>query len=80
MSNSKIDKLRKKIRKNWFDENSPIDVADIDGQLIILDGHHRASAAARERVKTVPIRRYKVPRELEIELLVEVAETTNFFL
>ena len=78
MTKSRLEKLRKKIRTNGFDENFPIDVADIDGQLIILDGHHRAAAASRERLKIVPIRRYKVPRELEIELLMEVAETDEF--
>lgn len=78
MTNSKIAKLRKKIRKNGFDKNFPIDVADINDQLIILDGHHRAAAAASEHVTAVPIRRYKVPREVEIELLMEVAETDVF--
>ncbi|PNG32119.1 type IV secretion protein Rhs [Pseudomonas protegens] len=55
MSRNKVDKLSKKMRSEGFDENHPIDVAEVDGKLIIIDGHHRSQAAVRSRVEKVPV-------------------------
>ena len=45
MTPNNVERLRKKIRKNGFDRNQPIDVVDVNGKLIIRDGHHRTEAA-----------------------------------
>lgn len=43
------------MRSEGFDENHPIDVAEVDGKLIIIDGHHRSQATVRSRVEKVPV-------------------------
>ena len=53
MSGSKIKRLRKKISEKGFDPEQPIEVADVDGRLIILDGHHRGAAARQLGIKRV---------------------------
>jgi ParB-like chromosome segregation protein Spo0J len=65
MTPNKVKKLRKKIRKNGFDRNQPIEVVDVNGKLIIRDGHHRTEAAIREKLPSVPVRIYKVTLEIE---------------
>lgn len=47
MTGSKIKKLVKKISQQGFNSENPIEVADVNGRLIILDGHHRVVAAKR---------------------------------
>ncbi len=74
MSGSKVKRLRKNIHQKGFDSEKPIDVADIDGKLIILDGHHRVTAAKQLRLKTVPIVRREVSPAQAERLLLEAAE------
>lgn len=74
MSGSKVKRLKKNIREKGFDIEQPIEVADVDGKLIILDGHHRASAARQLGLKRVSIKRQKVPIDQEEQLLREAAE------
>ncbi|HLO49050.1 MAG TPA: ParB N-terminal domain-containing protein, partial [Kamptonema sp.] len=74
MTGSKIKKLMKKISKQGFDSENPIEVADINDRLIILDGHHRVVAAKRLKLESIPIRRKKVSPAQEQELLQQVAE------
>jgi ParB-like chromosome segregation protein Spo0J len=50
MSSSKFKRLQKKIRERGFDAEQPIEVACIDGKLIMLDGHHRVVAARQLRL------------------------------
>ena len=56
MSGSAIKRLVKDMKVNEFDATQPIDVAIINGKTIIIDGHHRAVAAARAGIKNIPIR------------------------
>jgi filamentous hemagglutinin len=74
MTGSKIKKLVKQISKQGFDLANPIEVADINGRLIILDGHHRVVAAKRLKLESIPIRRKKVSPAQEQQLLQQVAE------
>ncbi|MBD2773023.1 ParB N-terminal domain-containing protein [Iningainema tapete] len=74
MSGSKVKRLRKKIRERGFDAAQPIEVANIDGKLIILDGHHRVVAARQLRLTIVAIRRREVSQEQAEQLLLEAAE------
>lgn len=63
------------MRENGFDQNQPIEAADVDGKLIILDGHHRTKAAIGAGVKKVPVNVNKVTREQADQLLREAAES-----
>ena len=78
MSKNRINKLRKKIRKDGFDRNQPIETVKVDGKLIIKDGHHRAEAAAREKLTTVPVRIYQVTSEEETQYLINAAEAEEY--
>jgi filamentous hemagglutinin len=76
MSSSKVDKLRKKMRKNGYDIEKPIEIAEVDGYLIIIDGHHRAQAAMRERLREVPIIKRETNPEIDKQLLKEAIEAS----
>ena len=78
MSGSKIKRLKKKIRDKGFDPEQPIEVVYIDGKLIILDGHHRTSAARQLRLQLVPIKRIEVTPAQEQQLLLEAAEAEKY--
>ncbi|WP_165495730.1 polymorphic toxin-type HINT domain-containing protein [Marinobacter halodurans] len=75
MSESRVNSYRKKYRKAGEYNQEPIDVADVGGgKKIILDGHHRAQAAAREKINEVPIRIHKASEAEAEQLLREAAE------
>lgn len=74
MTPNNVERLRKKIRKNGFDRNQPIEVVDVKGKLIISDGHHRTEAAIREKLPSVPVRIYKVTLEIEDQYTVDASE------
>ena len=78
ISNSKVKRLRKKIREQGFDESKPIEVANIDGRLIILDGHHRVIAARQQRLLSIPIKVNQVSAEEELQLLLEASEAALY--
>jgi len=56
----------------------PIEVVEIDGKLIIHDGHHRAQAAVRERLSSVPIEKVKISPEQELDYLIQAGEAQDF--
>jgi RHS repeat-associated protein len=76
MSSSLVQRLKKDMAKNGFDAKHAIDAADVDGRLIILDGHHRAQAAAKAGIKEVPVNVHPVTRDQGSQLLREAAEVT----
>lgn len=78
MSGSKVKRLRRDMKQRGYDQNRPIDVADVDGRLIILDGHHRAKAAAQAGVGQVPVRVYNPTAEQASLLLQQAAEASVF--
>ena len=78
MSFSKIKRLRKKIKEKGFDLNEPIEVADAEDRLIILDGHHRVQAAIGARLKEVPARIYETTKE-ETQLLLNQAAEAKLY-
>ena len=75
MSSNKVKRLRRDMRENGFDSNNPIEAADVDGKLIILDGHHRTKGAIGAGIKEVPVNVNKVTREQADQLLREAAES-----
>jgi filamentous hemagglutinin len=74
MSSSQIKRLHKSMQKTGFDATYPIEIAEIDGKLIILDGHHRTAAAIKAKIKQVPITQLKVTVEHGHQLLQQAAE------
>lgn len=39
---NEVKKLRRDMRERGYDSSKPIEAADVDNKLIIIDGHHRA--------------------------------------
>ena len=74
MSGSQVKRLRKNMKENGFDPSKPIEAANVDGKLIILDGHHRTKAAIGAGIKEVPVNVQKATREQGDQLLREAAE------
>ncbi|MGH8424634.1 MAG: RHS repeat-associated core domain-containing protein, partial [Pseudomonas fluorescens] len=52
-STKRVENIAKDMRETGFDTNFPIDVAENDGKLYILDGHHRASAARQTSTRVI---------------------------
>ncbi|QJD67554.1 filamentous hemagglutinin N-terminal domain-containing protein [Xanthomonas campestris pv. badrii] len=74
ISGSQVKRFTKDMKANGYDVNHPIDVAKVDGKLIIIDGHHRALAAPRAGIKEVPVNVHNVTREEADQLMREAAE------
>lgn len=53
---SKLRRLKLAMRREGFDHREPIDITQIDGRNIIIDGHHRARAAGAAKITEVPVR------------------------
>ncbi|MCX8619152.1 ParB-like nuclease domain-containing protein, partial [Gilliamella sp. B2923] len=77
MSGSDIKRLVKDMKTNGFDTTQPIDVAIVNGKMIIIDGHHRAAAAVKAGIKDIPIRINKVTEAQGNQLLLEAAEARS---
>ena len=78
MSKNKVNKLTKKFRKNGFNRTQPIEVVEVDGKLIIKDGHHRAEAAIREKLKTVPVIIFQVTSKEQTQYSIDAAEAEEY--
>ncbi|MGJ3355381.1 VENN motif pre-toxin domain-containing protein [Providencia sp. Je.9.19] len=74
MSGSQVKRLVKDMKANGFNKDEPIDVAVVNGKMIIIDGHHRAEAARKAGIKDIPIRINTVTKEQGDQLLREAAE------
>jgi filamentous hemagglutinin len=74
MSGSQVKRPVKDMKENGFDANNPVDVALVNGKMIIIDGHHRAQAAAKAGLKDIPVRIHEVTKEQGEQLLREAAE------
>ena len=74
MTNSQVKRMRKEMKSEGFDGFEPIDIANVNGKMIIIDGHHRAAAASAAKMKEVPVRLNNVSRQEADQLLREVAE------
>ncbi|WP_338338190.1 ParB/RepB/Spo0J family partition protein, partial [Xanthomonas citri] len=74
ISGSQVKRFTKDMKANGYDVNHPIDVANVEGKLIIVDGHHRALAAPRAGIKNVPVNVHDVTKEQADQLMREAAE------
>jgi hypothetical protein len=77
VSQSKVDRLRKKMKTMGYDEAYPIDYAEVDGRMIITDGHHRAEAAVKAKLPSVPVNRVEVSQSQADELALSAAEAAQ---
>jgi ParB-like nuclease domain len=78
MTGSKIKRLSKNMKENGFDPSHPIEVAEVNGTLLIKDGNHRAAAAISRGINEVPYVKVKVTPEEEASLLLGAANALNF--
>jgi filamentous hemagglutinin len=76
-TNVKIERLKKAMRQNGFDENLPIEIAIVNGRKIIIDGHHRARAAGAVGIKDVPVTIRSVTPEQGNRLFDQAAEAAE---
>jgi hypothetical protein len=72
MSGNVVRRLARGMRANGFNPAHPIEVANVEGRLVILDGHHRAAAAIRAGITEVPVvvRPVSAARAAELRLQV----------
>ncbi|MDH0339726.1 ParB/RepB/Spo0J family partition protein [Metapseudomonas otitidis] len=75
LSGSQIKRMAKDMKANGYDVSHPIDVANVEGEFIILDGRHRALAAVKAGIKDVPVNVHSVNKEQADQLMREVAES-----
>jgi hypothetical protein len=56
MDQDAVRVLRQDMEEYGYDTTYPIDAAEVDGQLIIQDGHHRVQAAIGAQIPEIPVR------------------------
>lgn len=60
------------MRRSGYDHDHPVDVAEVNGQIIIIDGHHRAQAASKAGIPKAPVIVHVVdpetPKKLESDM------------
>lgn len=74
MTGSQVKRLSRDMRENGYNADFPITAADVDGRLIIMDGHHRTEAAIRAGLSEVPVRVVPVTPAQASQLGVDAAE------
>uniref|UniRef100_UPI003850349E hemagglutinin repeat-containing protein n=1 Tax=Kosakonia cowanii TaxID=208223 RepID=UPI003850349E len=74
MSGSQVKRIAKDMKANGYKIDEPVDVAIVNGKMIIIDGHHRAEAAKKAGIKDIPVRVHPVTKEQGDQLLREAAE------
>ena len=77
MTGSKVERFKKAMKTDGYGNFPPIDVANAEGRLIIVDGHHRAAAAARAGLREVPVNVRNVGSEEASQILREAAEAMS---
>jgi hypothetical protein len=76
-SSSKIRRLRRAMRADGFRPSGAIDIVEVDGVRIILDGHHRARAAGAVGIADVPVRIWQVSEESGATLWSQAVEAAE---
>jgi len=73
MTGNKIERLAKDMKQNGFDPAHPVEVANVNGEQIIIDGHHRAAAAIRAGIKEIPVTTTPVTPQQAAQLAADAA-------
>ena len=69
-----IKRMTKNMKQNGYNTDGPVDVAMVNGKMIIIDGHHRSEAARKAGIEDIPVSVHPVTKEQGDELLREAAE------
>jgi len=77
MTGSKVERFKKAMKADGYGNFPPIEAANAEGRLIIIDGHHRAAAAARAGLREVPVNVRNVSSEEASQLMREAAEAMS---
>jgi len=77
MTGSRVERFKKAMKANGYGSFPPIEAANAEGRLIILDGHHRAAAAARAGLPEVPVNVRNVTSQEASQLMREAAEAMS---
>jgi hypothetical protein len=74
---SQIKRLKKSMKASGYDSSKPIDIVEVNGRKIIIDGHHRARAAGAAKIKEVPVRIHAVDAATAARLDQEAAQAAH---
>jgi ParB-like chromosome segregation protein Spo0J len=67
------------MKKNGYTPGTEeaIDITVVDGERVIIDGHHRARAAGSAGIMQVPVRIWDVSAETGAKLIMQAAEAAE---
>lgn len=65
------------MRESGFRPSGAIDIVEVDGRRIIIDGHHRARAAGAVGIREVPVRIWTVSEETATTLYPQAVEAAE---
>jgi hypothetical protein len=74
---SQIKRLKKSMKTSGYDPSKPIDIVEVNGRKIIIQGHHRARAAGAAKIKEVPVRIHDVDAATAARLEQEAARAAH---
>jgi RHS repeat-associated protein len=74
MSGSQVKRLVSDMKANGFDASKPVDIANVGGKKVIIDGHHRTEAAIKAGIQEIPARTVPVTEQQGAQLMQEAAE------
>lgn len=77
MTGSKVERFKKSMKTDGYGSFPPIDAANAEGRFIIIDGHHRAAAAARAGLREVPVNVRNVSAQEANQLIREAADAIS---
>jgi ParB-like chromosome segregation protein Spo0J len=77
MTGNKIKNLAKDMKENGFRPDFPVEVANVNGEQIIMNGHHRTAAAIRAGIKEIPVTVKKVTPQKAVELAADAAAAAS---
>jgi ParB-like nuclease domain len=74
MTGSQVKRLSRDMRANGYNPDFPVTAAEVDGRLILMDGHHRTDAAIRAGLSEIPVRVVPVTPAQAVQLGQDAAE------
>jgi len=74
MTGSQVKRLSREMRANGYNPDFPVTAAEVDGRLILMDGHHRTDAAIRAGLSKIPVRVVPVTPAQAAQLSQDAAE------
>ena len=75
MTGNMVKRFTSMMREKGYADFPPVDIVIVEGRRIIIDGHHRAAAAARAGIKEIPVRIHEVSPEVGQNYLIQALQT-----